>query len=167
MDSCLRRNDTGRVGFIMLYYLTMNFPRLVIKQEPVDNWFATDAKEAFDSAQSGEWHATDGELALDVSETDAHIIVEAPIAGVRPEDVSLAISGDMLTIRGSRRVPESNDNREYLYRECHWGSFSRSLILPCQIDVNASQALFQNGILTITLQKTAKTGTIPIVEWEG
>ncbi len=143
----------------------MNFPRLIIKEEPVDAWFATEAKKSFDPTEAGDWQATDGELALDVSETDEHIIVEAPIAGVRPEDVTLAISGDMLTVRGTRRMPEGSGNRAYIHRECHWGSFSRSLILPCHIDVTASQALFQNGILTITLQKSTKTGTIPIIEW--
>lgn len=133
----------------------------------MEQWFATPGseKEAFDDAPT-QWHATDGELALDVSETDTYIIVEAPIAGVRAEDVSLAISGDMLTIRGTRQPTENTDGRAYLYRECHWGSFSRSLILPCHVDVAASQALFQNGILTITLQKSIKAGTIPVIAWE-
>lgn len=139
----------------------MNFPRLVIKEEPVDNWFAVGAAES----PAGEWHTSDGELALDVSETNTHIIVEAPVAGVRAEDVALSVSGDMLTIRGMRRAPEGSAERAYIHRECHWGSFSRSLILPCQVDVTSSQALFQNGILTITLQKTAKAGSIPIIEW--
>ncbi len=139
----------------------MNFSRLIIQETPAENFFAIDAKEPKE-----EWGATDGELALDVSETETHIIVEAPIAGVRPEDVTLAVSGDMLTIRGTRRMPEGSEERAYIHRECHWGSFSRSLILPCQADITASQALFQNGILTITLQKSARAGTIPIIEWE-
>lgn len=142
----------------------MNFPRLIIKEEPVDTWFPA-SKDPADSIHNGEWPATDGELALDVSETDDHIIIEAPIAGVKPEDVSLSVSGDMITIRGTRKNCNEMQDRSYIHRECHWGSFSRSLILPCHVDVTASQALFQNGVLTITLQKTIKTGTIPIIEW--
>ena len=96
----------------------------------------------------------EGELAVDVYETEKEIIVKTAIAGIKPEDLSLSFASDLLTIRGERHEEESHEDRHYLSHECHWGAFSRSIILPTAVDTTKATAVFKNGILTVTLPKT-------------
>lgn len=110
------------------------------------------------------WFAEDeGALSLDVFEYADAIVVRAPIAGVRPADLDLALHHDMLTIRGKRTDESAGDGRRALHEECHWGPFSRSVILPAQVRAEEAQATLVDGILTIRLPKAFRNGTIPIV----
>lgn len=103
----------------------------------------------------------EGELAVDVLETAADIIITAPIAGVKPEDLAISLHHDMLTVRGERKAPSETKGR-YLCRECHWGRFSRSIILPDAVNPDSVEAALRSGILTIRLQKSKLNGTIPL-----
>jgi len=96
---------------------------------------------------------TEGQLAIDVFQTDKKIIVKSTIAGVRPEDLKISLHHDLLTIKGIRNVKEEIKEEDYLYRECYWGSFSRSIILPSEVDAKRVEAELENGVLTITLYK--------------
>lgn len=97
---------------------------------------------------------TEGQLAIDVFQTDKKIIVKSTIAGVQPADLKISLHHDLLTIKGQRRLKEEIREENYLYRECYWGSFSRSIILPSEVDNKKVEAELENGVLTITLYKT-------------
>lgn len=98
----------------------------------------------------------EGQLSIDVFQTAENIIVKSTIAGVKPQDIDISINNDMLTIRGKRQMEETVREEDYLFRECYWGNFSRSVILPVEVKGEKIEATLENGILTITLPK-AKT----------
>lgn len=110
------------------------------------------------------WPTTDeGELAVDVYETKKEIVVKAAIAGLKAEDLSLSLEDDLLTIKGTRESHEYLDGT-YLCKECHWGQFSRSIILPTPVQTQKAKAQLQRGILTITMPKAKKGTKISIQE---
>ena len=96
---------------------------------------------------------TEGQLAIDVFQTDTQIIVKSTIAGVKPEDLKISLHHDLLTIKGQRSIKEEVNEEDYLYRECYWGAFSRSIILPAEVDSKRVEAELESGVLTITLYK--------------
>ena len=97
---------------------------------------------------------TEGQLSIDVYQTPKTIVVNSTIAGVKPENLKISLHGDLLTIKGSRDAGKEINEEDYLYRECYWGAFSRSIILPAEVDNKRVEAELENGILTITLYKT-------------
>ncbi|MDP3244188.1 MAG: Hsp20/alpha crystallin family protein [bacterium] len=105
--------------------------------------------------------ASEGELAVDVYETDKDVVIKAAIAGVKSDDINLNLEGDLLTIRGTRRDDEK-ENRNYFCQECYFGPFSRSVILPTHVKTDKARAQLQRGILIITLPKNKKETKIPI-----
>lgn len=98
----------------------------------------------------------DGELAVDVFNTEDAIIIKAMIAGVRPSDMDVDIARDMVTIRGTREEEQEVQDHDYYHRELYWGSFSRNILLPEEVDVEAAEATEKNGLLTIFLPKIDK-----------
>jgi HSP20 family protein len=115
--------------------------------------------------QEEEWLEDDyeeGQLSIDVYQTDREIIVKSTIAGVKSEDIDISINNDMLTIRGKREMQEEIKEENYLYKECYWGSFSRSVILPVEIEEDKIDALLENGVLTIILPKSKSSKQISI-----
>jgi len=111
-----------------------------------------------------EWFSEDfeGQLSVDVFQTEDKIIVKSTIAGVKPEDLEIYIHDDLLTIRGRREGEFGESQGDYLYKECYWGGFSRSIILPTDVQVDKVQANLKNGVLTIILPKAAKAKLIPV-----
>lgn len=95
----------------------------------------------------------DGQLTVDLYQTTDDIILESPIAGVKPEDLDISITSESVTIKGSRQKDRRIKDEDYFYQECYWGKFSRSIILPQEVDAEKSEALIKNGVLTITLPK--------------
>lgn len=95
----------------------------------------------------------EGQLAIDVYQTTDAIVVKSTIAGVKPEDIDIALNNDMLTVRGTRAMGESVADEDYFYQECYWGSFSRSVILPVEVVADKVDATIENGVLTIVLPK--------------
>lgn len=106
----------------------------------------------------------DGQLSVDVYETDKDIIIKSTIAGVKPEDLDISIHNDMLTIRGKREHEEKIEKENYFYRECYWGNFSRSIILPVDVLAEKIDATIKNGVLTVVLPKAKKTKVIKVKE---
>jgi len=96
---------------------------------------------------------TEGQLAIDVYQTDKKIIIKSTIAGVKPEDLKISLHHDLLTIKGTRSAGAEVSAEDYLYQECYWGSFSRSIILPAEVDNKRVEAELENGVLTISLYK--------------
>ncbi len=111
-----------------------------------------------------EWFTEEyeGQLGVDVYQTKDKIIVKSTIAGVKPEDLEIYIHHDLLTIRGKREQAQEEKEAEYFYKECYWGGFSRSIILPVDIQVDKVEAVFKNGILTIIMPKAAKSKLINV-----
>lgn len=102
---------------------------------------------------------SEGQLTIDVYQTDDDIVIKSTIAGVKPEDLDVNINNDMVTIRGERKLEEEVDQENYYYQECYWGPFSRSVILPVEIVAEKAEATMKNGILTIRLPKADTTKT--------
>lgn len=106
--------------------------------------------------------AEDGQLAIDVYQDNDYVIIKSIVGGVRPEDLDVSVTSDMVTIKGSREKSEEIAEDNYYYQECFWGSFSRSVILPCDIKTDQVEALMKNGILTIRLPKVEKNSATRI-----
>jgi HSP20 family protein len=102
---------------------------------------------------------SEGQLTIDVYQTETEIVIKSTIAGVKPEDLDVSISNDMLTIKGERKNEEIVDDNNYYYRECYWGTFSRSVVLPMDVLADKIDATLKNGILTIRLPKADVTKT--------
>jgi len=117
------------------------------------------------SEEEGGWVADqEGQLTIDVYQTESDIVIKSTIAGVKPEDLDIQINNDMVTIRGERRKEDEVRDEDYYYQECYWGAFSRSIILPVDVEANKAEAIMKNGILTIRLPKaeTAKARKIQV-----
>jgi len=97
-----------------------------------------------------------GELAVDVYQTPDAIVVKALIAGVQPNSIDITLTREMLTISGSREDEREVDEEHYFQRELYWGSFSRTILLPEEIDVDMAEASEKHGILMIRLPKINK-----------
>lgn len=98
----------------------------------------------------------DGELTVDVYQTPEIIVVKSMIAGVRPEDLDVSITRDMVTIRGKREEERTVREEDYYARELYWGSFSRTISLPEEVDVDNAEAVEKHGLLILKLPKLDK-----------
>lgn len=101
----------------------------------------------------------EGQLNIDMYQTKDNVIIKSTIAGVRPEDIDITVANDMVTIKGSRRKEENISQDDYFYQECYWGNFSRSVIIPVDIDSEHIEADLKDGILTVIIPKAAKAKT--------
>ena len=97
-----------------------------------------------------------GELPVDVYETPNEIIIQTLIAGVLPKNLSIAITRDMVTIKGRREENKSISADQYHIRELYWGSFARVVELPTEVEIDSSEAIERHGMLMIKLPKTDK-----------
>jgi len=126
---------------------------------------ASDEMSLFPQLGDNGWMTEEeGQLSVDVQETDSDIIIRSAIAGVNPEDLDISVHNDLLTIRGRRQAEEERHEGRWLVRECHWGSFSRSLILPSEVDVEGIAAELKNGVLTVKLPKVKRERKIQVKE---
>jgi len=113
--------------------------------------------------QAEEWmneEEFEGQLAVAVYQTQDKIVVKAPIAGVKPEDIDVAISEDVVTIRGDRKDEFAVEKDNYYVQECFWGSFSRSVILPTSTVAEKAEASLKDGVLTIQIPKVVQEDKI-------
>jgi len=99
---------------------------------------------------------SEGQLVVDVYQTDDDIIVRSIIAGAVGKDLDISVTKDMITIKGTRENPEKIKKSDYYHQELYWGAFSRSIILPVDIDPDKAKASMKNGILTIAMPKIEK-----------
>lgn len=120
------------------------------KPEPVkveDRWIAEELE---------------GQLSVDVFQKADSIVVKSTIAGVEPEDLEIFLNRDMLTIKGKREHAESVQQGDYFIRECYWGKFSRTIILPSDVKSEDAKATLKDGVLTIVMPKAQHSRTIPV-----
>lgn len=111
-----------------------------------------------------QWFSEDyeGQLSIDVYQAGDNLVVKSTIAGVKPEELEIYIHNDLLTIRGKREQISEDEGADYLYKECFWGGFSRSIILPFEVQVDKVQATLRNGVLTIIMPKAPKSKMVPV-----
>jgi HSP20 family protein len=111
-----------------------------------------------DGSTAGEWASEEpaGELAVDVYQTPDAMVVKALVAGVHPASIDISLTREMLTISGTRQDEREVDEEHYYQRELYWGSFSRTILLPEEVDVDLAEASERHGILMIRLPKINK-----------
>jgi HSP20 family protein len=95
----------------------------------------------------------EGTLTVDVYFKDNDLVIIAPIAGASLENIEILINGDVLIIKGERMPPENIDPSLYEHQECFWGPFSRTIILPKDLDLENTRAYYHNGILMVKIPK--------------
>jgi HSP20 family molecular chaperone IbpA len=119
-----------------------------------------DAPPADREVELGSWMEEEtekeGELTVDVYQTPEMIIIKSMIAGVRPDDLDVTIARDLVTIRGKREEERISNEDDYYVRELYWGSFSRTIQLPEEIDVDEAEAVEKHGLLILKLPKLDK-----------
>ena len=98
----------------------------------------------------------EGELSVDVYQTESEIIIEAMVAGVKPEDLHLSITRDMVTIKGRRDGNTQITHDDYFYKELYWGTFTRTILLPHEVEIEEAEAVEKHGLLIIRLPKVDK-----------
>lgn len=98
----------------------------------------------------------DAQLTVDVFQTPSEIVVKTMVAGVKPDDLDVSITRDMITIHGERAEDRTVSGEDYLHRELYWGSFSRTINLPEEIDVDGADAVEKHGMLILRLPKLDK-----------
>lgn len=106
-----------------------------------------------EAAEEESWFQPEGELAVDVYETDEDIIIQSTVAGVKPEDLDISIEDDVVTISGERSNEIEDEGKNYFYQECFWGTFSRQIILPQEVDANRAEAAMKDGVFTLRIPK--------------
>ena len=139
-----------------------------VEAEEVEEELSADAPNSveeksetiLDTKNKKEWlPEEEGQLTIDVYQTDTDVIIKSTIAGVKAEDLDISMNDNTLTIKGIREENKSISQENYYCQELYWGPFSRSVILPVEVDADRVKASIKNGILTIKLPKTEKLKT--------
>lgn len=102
---------------------------------------------------------TEGQLAVDVYQDEHSIYILAPIAGVSASDIDISITDEVLTIKGSRHPGHDNAAEKHFTKECYWGAFSRSYVLPIAVNADQSKATMKDGLLRVEIPKDEKVKT--------
>lgn len=130
-----------------------------------EHHFGDDETEGTDSySAEDEWHEPEdgestqqeGELPVDMFQTNDAIIIKALVAGVSPADLDISITRDMVTIRGVREEFQETNDDNYFHRELFWGGFTRTLVLPEEVVIDEAVAQEKHGLLEIRLPKLDK-----------
>ena len=102
-----------------------------------------------------EWFEPEGQLAIDVYQTENELIIQSAIAGVKSENLDVSLEKDIIAIKGCREKPFEKEG-DYFTQECYWGSFSREIIMPVEVDPSRALAELKEGILTIRIPKIVR-----------
>jgi len=98
----------------------------------------------------------EGALAVDVYETPTDIVIKTMVAGVKPEDLDVSITREMVTIKGKREEDRTVSTEDYFHQELYWGSFTRTVMLPKEVDIDEAEAIEKYGLLILRLPKLDK-----------
>lgn len=124
------------------------------QEEPIEEKLETKAKPKEKRLSlEKDWSLAEGQLAIDVYQTEDEIVIESAIGGVKPRDLEITIENGMVQIKGSRQKVETVEKDNYFIQECHWGAFSRQFVLPVEVDASRSEASLKDGILIIRIPK--------------
>ena len=131
------------------------FERLTgsVKMEEDDDQILSPKTQENNWAEDGEEEA---QLTVDVYQTSTDIIIQTMIAGVKAEDLSVETGRDMVTIKGKREENKTINEEDKFISELYWGSFSRTILLPQEIEPDEAEAVEKHGLLIIKLPKIDK-----------
>lgn len=102
------------------------------------------------------WDTGEGSFPLDVYQTDNEVVVKASMAGVKPEELEVSITGDTLTIRGETKEEHEEKEPDFFRKERRYGLLQRTVTLPVKVDADKADAAFDNGVLELRLPKVAE-----------
>ena len=125
----------------------------------MEDFFEDDNLEATLASAKKPRQESEGQLTIDVFQTEDDVVIQSTIAGVSDKDLDISVTNDMVTIKGARLPEQKIRSSDYYYQELYWGAFSRSIILPVDVDADNAKASMKNGILTIRLPKLDKVRT--------
>ncbi len=94
--------------------------------------------------------------ALNVSDRGTSIVVSAELPGMKDEDIHVSVDDGILYLKGEKKSEDKIEEENYIRVERSFGSFHRSIMLPSDVDAEKINAVYQNGILTVTLPKTVQ-----------
>jgi HSP20 family protein len=100
--------------------------------------------------------ATEGELTVDVYQTANEIVIRTMVAGVRPEDIDISATRDTITVKGKRESEKDVQEEDFFHRELYWGAFSRTIVLPAEVEPEEAEVTERHGLLIIRLPKINK-----------
>lgn len=98
----------------------------------------------------------EGEIAVDVFQTETAVVIVSPIAGVAPEDIEISATDDSITVSGERKAEHLAREGDIFTQEIYWGAFSRTVQLPVPCLVDKAEAEFRHGILAVSVPKAAR-----------
>lgn len=101
-----------------------------------------------------------GELGVDIFEDDEKIVIQAMIAGVRPDDIDISITKREVKIKGTRRILHPVPEENYYHKELYWGGFAREIKLPGEVDPERAEAIEEHGLLELRLPKVDKSNAV-------
>ena len=104
----------------------------------------------------------EAKLSVDIFQDEKNLYVVAPLSGANLNNLTVSLDRDILTIRGERNHELSGQEKKYLYKECYWGKFSRSLVLPIPVEAKKVEATLKDGVLKITLPKAEEEKIISV-----
>ena len=124
----------------------------MVKKEKEHIEIASD-EEQEEKSDNSEIFNMDGELVVDVFETNSDFVVTSAIAGVNIKDLDISVEKDMMIIRGQRQDPHNDTEKKYFYQECYWGPFSRKIVMPENVDIEKADAQINKGVLVVKVPK--------------
>ncbi|HEX2539670.1 MAG TPA: Hsp20/alpha crystallin family protein [Caldimonas sp.] len=144
-----------------------------------DGWreLRTRAGEALTRFRSNERHGNDGGgfedlpamgrwsfMAADVIEDDDKMIVRLEVPGMRRDDFHVELHGNVLSVRGEKRIDQQTKKGGYQVVQCAYGEFRRQVPLPVAVKADAAKATYRDGVLRIELPKMedARPGSISV-----
>lgn len=130
----------------------------IIRSEPLPSMLTL--RDAIDRlfeesiVRPGSWFAARFEgPAIDMYQTKDSVVVKAAIPGIKPDDIEVSITGDLLTIKGEFKEDDKVEKDQYFYQERRMGQFCRQFTLPTLVESDKASAEFEHGVLTLTLPK--------------
>jgi len=127
------------------------FREMLSMRQLMDRLFDESFNRQLESVQ--DWNAP----AVDLYQTANDVIVKASLPGMKAEDIQISITGDVLTLSGEMKEEKEVDEVAYHLRERRFGRFSRTIQLPSAVITDKASAVFENGVLTLTLPKAEET----------
>lgn len=113
-------------------------------------------KERIEQEKEG-WFKKEGELAVDIYQTETKLIIQTAIAGIKPEDLNITIEKDVIIIKGNREEPLiTEEKKDYFVQECFWGPFSKKIVFPVEVDSDEAEASMKDSVLIIQLPKISQ-----------
>lgn len=131
--------------------------KLIIEEKIIENQKelgeTDEERKVQEKIEKRKWPEPEGQLTVDVYQTNGELVIQSAIAGIKPEDLDITVQGDTVVIRGKRENIKTTEEKNYFYQECYWGSFSREIILPVEADASRAEATMVEGVLTIRMPK--------------